>query len=536
MKRIAKYILLAVALFSGTQSLFSEPKEYHFDLVVYGATPSGITAAVAAARQGLHVALVEPSHYIGGMAAGGLSYTDYGNRDTIGGLSREFFERAGSYYHEPIEWDFEPHVASQVFADMLHEAHVSVFLDSRLRETGGVRKEGIAIKAIRAEDGAIYYGTEFVDASYEGDLMSEAGVSYTWGRESAAQYGESKAGVLPSQRPDHQFNVRVSPYAPDGSLLPGVSSSPKGAFGQADKKIPAYNYRLCFTADKSNQVPYPKPDGYDPRQYELLARLLKALTQSMGHAPQMRDLVMMEPLKGNKLDINNRGAFSTDDIGTNWDYPTASYKRREEIREHTYKYNAGFFYFLSHDPRVPQALQNEVNQYGPAKDEFTSTHNWPWQLYVREDRRMLGEYVVTQHDILENRTKPDSIGLGSYPMDSHNVQRVPTSDGAVENEGDMFVLTKLLEIPPYEIPYRSIVPRRSQASNLLVPVCLSGTHVSYGTIRTEPVYMILGHAAGVAAAIAAHRNLAVQDVPVTELQSDLTAEHAVLHSPLHSAR
>lgn len=533
--RCFRYLFLAALIFWSSEGILRAEQRYEFDLVVYGATPSGIIAAVAAAREGEHVAIVEPSHFIGGMVASGLSYSDIGNPDVIGGISREFFERVGRHYNEPIEWDFEPHVASQVFEDMLREARVRVFLDSRLLEHKGVEKKNGLIVAIRTENGESFAATEFIDASYEGDVMAEAGVSFTWGRESAAQYGESLAGVNINSHPDHRFNMWVSPYTFDGALLAGVSSSPRGELGQGDKKIPAYNYRLCFTADKQNQVPYPKPDGYDPKQYELLFRYIQGLTDAAGHPPRIGryfDLMMMEPIKGDKLDINNLGAFSTDDIGANWDYPTASYRRRKEIADEIYRYDAGFFYFLAHDPRIPPELQNKINQYGLCKDEFTSTHNWPWQLYVREDRRMLGEYVMTQHDVLENRTKPDSIGLGSYPVDSHNIQRVATPDRGVQDEGVMYFAPNPSgppEIPPYEIPYRSIVPKRSDVSNLLVPVCLSASHVSYSTLRQEPQYMILGQAAGTAAAIAAHEHRAVQDVPIKELQMDLVRGHALLH-------
>jgi len=529
MIKLGRILLLVVFCASLPAELFGLAKEYRYDLVVYGSTPAGIMAAVAASRAGLKVAVVDPGRHVGGMVAGGLSYTDLGNVNAIGGLAREFFQRVGQHYGETVEYAFEPHVATQVFDDMLRQAKVAVFPSSRLLQTDGVRKSGTRITAIVTENGAVFEATEYIDASYEGDLMVDSGVSNTWGRESAAEYGESKAGVIPSQRPDHQFDMWVSPYLADGSLLPGVSSSPKGEYGQGDKKIPAFNYRLCFTADKADQVPYPRPAGYNPKQYELLARYLQGLADVLGHSPRITDVMMMESLKGNKFDINNHGGFSTDDIGTNWDYPTANYQRRLQIADETRRYDEGFFYFLAHDPRVPRALQDEVNRYGLAKDEFTDTENWPWQLYVREDRRMLGEYVMTQHDILEDTKKPDSIGLGSYPMDSHNVQRIPTPNGGVENEGDMYVLTKRYEIPPYEIPYRSIVPKASEAANLLVPVCLSGSHVSYGTMRTEPVYMILGHAAGVAAAIAAREHVAVQVVPVAELQKTLTAEHAILH-------
>jgi hypothetical protein len=526
MLRTFKYTLLMAAIFLASHNLLAAPQQLHFDLAVYGSTPGGIAAAVAAAREGMHVAVIDNGHHVGGMAAGGLSTSDRGNTETIGGISHEFFERVGHHYNERIEWDFEPHVAEQVFNDLLSEAHVTVFFNQRLRETDGVTKQGARIMAITMEDGSVFSATEFVDGSYEGDLMAQAGVSYTWGREAASQYHESWAGVLSTNRYqdyDHQFPVRVSPYASDGSLLPGVSTSPMGEFGEGDKKLPAYTFRMCFTNNKANQAPFPKPDGYDPRRYDLLARYLVAL-QSSGHTIRVGDMTMPIALRNEKFDVNNHGPISTDGINANWDYPNASYKRREEIIKEQYNYEAGFFYFLAHDPRVPANLQNEFNQYGLAKDEFTDTNNWPWQYYVREARRMVGEYVFTQHDVLEDITKPDSIGMASYQMDSHNVQRVVTSDGAVVNEGDMYLAVK-----PWEIPYRSLVPKRSEAVNLLVPVCISGSHTAYGSFRQEPAMMIAGQAAGTAAAIAVRKNLDVQDVPLPELQEKLVAGHAVLH-------
>lgn len=561
---------------AGAHRLAAESRPGAFDVVVYGSTPSGIAASIAAARAGLHVALVNPGRHEGGMVAGGLSFTDIGNQGAIGGISREFFERVGRHYGKPIEFALEPHVAADVFEQMLQGAHVAVFPDTRLHETNAVSKQGSRIASIQAENGTRFHASQFIDASYEGDLMAASGVHYTWGRESRAHYGESKAGVLPCQRPTHQFNVKVSPYAADGSLLPGVYRGPMGAYGDGDKKIPAFNYRLCFSKDKANQAPYPRPEGYDPRQYELLARLLAALTKAQGHAPRLTDLIMMSPLPQGKFDINQQGGFSTDDIGTNWDFPDASYQRKAEIWSMTRRFDEGFFYFLAHDARVPVPLQREVGLYGLAADEFPENHHWPWQLYIRESRRMLGEYVMTEHDILENTKKPDSVGLGSYPMDSHNVQRVATPDGGVQNEGDMYVMTARCEVPqlvpfpctpgsspsasgataralyaasmkvagraekrcifvpeiyPYEIPYRTLLPKRAEATNLLVPVCLSGSHVSYGTMRIEPTYMILGHAAGTAAAIAAEKHLATQDVAIPELQARLNSEHAVLHWP-----
>jgi hypothetical protein len=514
-------IMLAALLLSLTKLNAAQPKT--FDLVVYGATASGAATAVAASREGLHVALVDPGHHVGGMVSGGLSSSDVGKQAVIGGIAKEFFERVGRHYDEQFEWHFEPHVAEQVFNEMLREAKVTTIFDQRLREKTGVTKTRSKIVAITLANGEVLRARVFADATYEGDLMAQAGVTYTWGRESVSEYGESGAGVRGKQRPDHHFNVRVSPYAADGSLLPGVSPGPKGELGQGDKKVQAYGFRMCLSNRKENEIPYPKPDNYDPYRYELLKRLIAALTEAKGRPPVMREMMIMSPLKNHKFDINNFGGFSTDDIGASWDYPTADYRRQEEIWQDHYNLDAGFFYFLANDPSVPQSLRDEVNEYGLAKDEFTDTHGWPRQLYVREGRRMVGSYVMTQKDVQLDLTKADSIGMGSYPADSHHMQRVPTPDGAVENEGEMSDA-----VQPYQIPYRILLPKKSEADNLLVPVCFSASHVAYSTIRMESQYMILGQASGVAAAIAVRHKAPLAEIPIPELQKRLLDRHAVL--------
>jgi hypothetical protein len=519
------FLGLLLIIISYWQDALCAAETKHFDLAVYGGTAGGIVTAIAASRQGLQVVLIEPSHHIGGMVSGGLSHTDIGNPDVIGGISREFFERVGQHYGEALEWNFEPHVADQVFHEMLNQAKITLLLDSRLRAKGGVTKQRNRIVAITLESGAIIQAEVFADCTYEGDLMGEAGVRYTWGRESTARYGESLAGVRGRQRPDHHFNVRVSPYTESGALLPEVQPGPKGPIGAGDKKVQAYSYRLCLTDQTSNQIRFPKPDGYDRKRYELLARLIQAITQQQGHPPNMKQMMIMSPLKGDKWDINSFGAFSTDHIGASWEYPTADYARRSAIWQDHYSYVAGFMYFLAHDASVPDSLKREIDRYGLAKDEFTDASGWPWQLYIRESRRMVGEYVVTQKDLQTDLVKRDSIGMGSYQSDSHNVERIPTPDGAVENEGEMYTPVK-----PYEIPYRFMLPRRQdQLSNLLVPVCFSASHVAYSTLRMEPQYMIIGQAAGVAAAIAIQKKVTVYDVPIGDLQSRLLAGKAVLH-------
>ncbi len=461
------------------------------------------------------------------MSSGGLGATDSGKRETIGGISLEFYRRVGRHYGEPIAWRFEPHVAENVFKEMLKQAGVRVFYQHRLKQQDGVKKKGPRIREIVMENGASFRADVFVDATYEGDLMAFAGVSYTWGRESAAQYGESFAGVRSVDRYHHHiFPPGISAYDENGKLLPEISAEPRGDIGAGDRKVQAYNFRMCLSSDKDNQVPFPKPPDYDPKRYALLARYIQALQKLHGRAPRMNELMIVSIMPNNKTDINNRGGFSTDYIGKNWDYPTADYKRRAEIWHDHINYTKGFFYFLANDPQVPRALQDEINRWGLAKDEFVDTDHWPHQLYVREARRMVSDFVMTQKDAQTDLVKEDSVAMGSYQIDSHNVQRHVTADGAVQNEGDT-------EVPaqPYQIAFRVMVPKRKEASNLLVPVCVSASHIAYGTVRMEPVFMALGHAAGVAAAMAARRKAPIQELDVKALQKKLLAQGAVLRLP-----
>lgn len=497
-----------------------------YDLVVYGATPAGIAAAVAASRDGLKVALVDAGHHIGGLVAGGLSSTDKGDPAVIGGISLEFFQRVGARYGEPVEWTFEPHVASAVFASLLRGARVSTFYDSPLDERDGVRRRGGTILSIRTTSGRTLSGRIFADCSYEGELMAMAGVTYTWGRESREDYGEPLAGVRGPQRPDHLFTVRVSPYDSQGRLLPEVQPGRPDPPGRGDRKVQAYGFRLCITRRDGNRTPFPRPPGYDPARYEILARLVEALTTANRCPPDIHRMMILSALKGDKFDVNSLGAVSTDHIGASWSFPTADRAERERIWQDHYNYEAGFLFYLGHSERIPRSLRDEVNSYGLARDEFTDTGGWPWQLYIRESRRMVGEYVMTQRDIQTDLTKPDAVGMGSYQSDSHGVERVATADGGTQNEGEMYVPTH-----PYQIPYRMILPRRSQTANLLVPVCFSATHVAYSTLRMEPQYMIIGQAAGVAASLAVKHRTSIYDLPAGELQRQLIREHVVIQLP-----
>ena len=518
---IAAIAVLVVPALSKAQQ-----KTTTYDLVVYGGTASGVMTAISAAREGATVALLEPTGHLGGMVTGGLSSTDMGRQEVVGGMAREFYVRLGKVYGKAIEWFPEPHVAERVLNEMLSETSVTVCLNSRLRERTGVVRNGPRLKNIRTEDGKSWSAHVFADCSYEGDLMAQAKVSYTWGREGQDEFGETLAGVR-EKTPKHQFTVDVPARGAGGKLLPGVQSKGKDKPGSADKKVQAYNFRLCMTTNTANQVPFPKPPGYDPARYELLSRMIDAFLAKNGRPPRVAEL--MNPLgrlRDRKTDTNNNGAFSTDHIGGSWEYPNAGYKKRDIIWRDHYNYVAGFMWFLSHDKSVPQLLRNEMNTWGLAKDEFLDTDHWPRQLYVREARRMRGEYVMCQSDIQTSRTKPDSIGMGSYNSDSHNVQRIENARGMAENEGDVQV-----PVQPYEIPYRILLPKRSQAENLLVPVCLSATHVAYSTVRMEPVYMIMGQAAGVAAAMAVKNGGAVHDIDAGVLQGKLKTGGAILSRP-----
>jgi hypothetical protein len=510
-----------VAFLAFTPILLSAAQR--FDVVVYGGTSAGVAAAVAASREGASVALLEPGRHLGGLSSGGLGQTDSGKKETIGGISLEFYKRVGRHYGEEIAWRFEPHVAEAVFNEMAKEAGVKVLYGRRLKEKGGVKKKGSRIVEIATENGEVFRAKVFLDCTYEGDLMAFAGVSFTWGRESVEQYEESFAGVRPVDKYHyHIFPFPVSAYGKDGKLLPEINPGPRGELGAGDKKVQAYNFRMCLSKDKQNQVSFPKPPDYDPKRYALLARLIDGLTKRDGHPPKLNDLTIVSMMPNNKTDINNRGGFSTDYIGKNWDYPTANYQRRAEIwRDHIH-YTQGFFYFLAHDPQVPGALREEMSEWGLAKDEFVDTNHWPHQLYIREARRMTSDFVMTQRDAQTDLVKKDSVAMGSYQIDSHNIQRHVAENGTVQNEGDTEVPAK-----PYQIAYRVMLPKQKDVSNLLVPVCVSSSHIAYGTVRMEPVFMALGHAAGVASVMAVQGRTSVQRVDIKSLGIKLERQGAV---------
>jgi FAD-dependent oxidoreductase family protein len=500
-----------------------------FDVVVYGGTAGGAIAAVAASREGMKTALLEPTGHIGGMVSSGLGYTDYGRKEVIGGYAFEFYLRVGRHYQmsqygNEVSWLHEPHVAEQVLREMLSGAGVQVFEHARLKEKNAVHKNGARIESVETENSGAFAAGIFIDSSYEGDLMAQAGVTWTYGRESSAQYGESLAGVR-DKTPFHQFLVDIPVLDPQGHLFPEIGAQALTAAGSADQAVQAYNFRMCFSA-APDRIVFRKPGRYDPRRYALLAKLIEARTKAEGRVPGLGTLMKIDRLPNGTTDVNNNGAFSTDYIGGSWAYPRAGYAERDAIWQAHQDYTAGLFYFLANDPQIPRPVRDEMNRWGLCANEFTDSDHWPRQLYIREDRRMVGEYVMIQKDLQTDLTKPDPIGMGSYNSDSHNVERIVdrvTAGDFVRNEGDMQVAVK-----PYQIPYRILLPKRAEVTNLLVPVAFSASHVAYSSVRMEPQYMILGQAAGVAAAMAVEGNKAVQEIDSGALSARLRTGGVVM--------
>lgn len=518
------------------------------DIVIYGGTSSAITAAVQAAKMGKSVVVVSPDLHLGGLSSNGLGYTDTGDKTVIGGLARNFYHRLYNHYQTDSAWKwqqrsafgnkgqgtvandtayktmwlFEPHVAEAAFENMIRENNIMVYRDRWLdRSPGGVTMKNNKIISFKTLDGTAFIGKAFIDATYEGDLMAAAGVGYTVGRESAQQYGEQWNGVQTEVfHHAHHFKQKIDPYnisgKPSSGLLPEVSAAPPGNKGDGDNKIQAYCYRLCMSANPENSIPFPKPEGYDPKRYEILSRLFAA---------GWRDVFpKFDAVPNKKTDTNNHGPFSSDFIGGNHDYPDASYVRRKEIILEHERYQKGYLYFMANDPSVPKDIQQQFNTYGLAKDEFIENGGWPYQLYVREARRMLGDFVMTEKDALAKTVIARPIGMGSYSLDSHNTQRYVTAEGYIQNEGDIGVKPDR----PYSIDFGAILPKEKQCSNLLVSVCVSSSHIAYGSIRMEPVFMILGQSAALAAALAIDKKINVQQVPYDLLEQEMIKAGQIL--------
>ena len=510
------------------------------DVIVYGATSGGVTAAVQAAQQKASVLLISPEKCLGGMTSGGLGWTDVGHPRVVGGLSRDFFHRVWKHYSAPeawisdtrevflkrpgqhitraideanqVMWVFEPSAAEKVFKAMLMDAGVKV-IQARLDLKNGVTMEGARITSIRMEDGRVYKGRYFIDATYEGDLMAKAGVTYTVGREPNSLYNETLNGIQTARalkhRPPHW---KIDPYRvkgdPSSGLLPGINPKPNAPDGTGDKMVQAYCYRMTLTNVRQNLVPIAKPDGYNELDYELLFRSIEA-----GETKFFK----LDRMPNGKTDSNNTSEVSTDFIGMNYDYPEADHATREHIAKTHETWQRGLVWTLQNHPRVPEALRKQYSGWGLPKDEFTDNGNWSTQLYVREARRMVGETVETERTILDTKLQKRSVGMGIYMIDSHYVQRTQDADGYILNEGTIGV-----RLPkPYKIDYGAIIPKAAECENLLVSVAISASHVAYGSIRMEPVFMVLGHSAGAAAALALENNLPVQKVDYQTLRTVL---------------
>ena len=539
-----------------------------YDIVVYGGSSAGISAAIQGSRLGKKVLLIEPGHRIGGLTTGGLGQTDIGNKQAIGGISREFYQNIKSHYQkqenwtlqkrhsyrdggqtssdskEDAMWTFEPSAALKVFKYMIRaEKNISLVYAQRLNRKSGVKKADRKIASIQMESGQIFQSKIFIDATYEGDLMAAAGVSYTIGRESNAQYGESLNGVqanninlslkktISMNAAHHNFIEGVDPYIkkgdPKSGLLPFINAGKPGVDLSGDDKIQAYCYRMTLTNHPDNRIPFSKPSEYQEIEYELLFRNYEAALGPFEKMYRYGDPLVPwinSKMPNHKTDTNNQKGFSTDFIGQNYLYPEASYKEREKIAERHKKYQQGLMWTLAYHPRIPIQVREIVSQWGTCKDEYERKDGWPSQLYVREARRMVSDYVMTQRNCEKLELAEDAVGLAAYGMDSHHVQRYVDVNGYVKNEGNVETYVE----GPFPISYRSIVPSKSEVRNLLVPICLSASHIAFGSIRMEPVFMVLGQSAAIAAGMAIDNDCYIQHVAYEALKINLLKHKQIL--------
>lgn len=529
------------------------------DICVFGGTSGGVIAAVQAARMGKRVVLAEPGKHLGGMTAGGLSAVDIGDPRSIGGITREYFTRLVGRYGKTLAWDrpfeskggpatggafaIEPHAAEEIFNALVREGSVPVRFGARL---SSVRKEGARIVELATEAGDVFRAKVFIDATYQGDLMAQAGVSYTLMREGNAKYGETYNGIhySPKYQPrtNHQkpgANGRVpggqgvwdrdfplDPYVvagnPMSGLLPLVQAGEPGNPGDAAPGIQAYCYRLCLTT-AADRLPIQPPANYDARTYELVARFIAAC-QAIGDDMDLRWFSKYDPLPGEKWDFNT-ATFGGNLPGASWEWPEASYARREVIAKEHENYHRGLLHFLATDPRVPEKVRSEMRRFGLPRDEFSQTGGWPHQIYIREARRMVSELVMTEHHTFGRTVAPHSVGLGSYGTDTHEIRRI-VKDGVVIREGK--TATGRDGAPPYPIGYAAIVPKAGECENLLVTFALSASHTAFSSIRMEPVFMVVSQSAATAAALAIDEGVTVQDVNQAKLRERQLADKQIL--------
>ncbi len=547
--RIILYLTLPLATSCSPGSGPVSNPSFEADVVIYGGTSAAVIAAVQLARMDKEVIIVSPDRHLGGMTASGLGWTDTGNKAVIGGLAREFYHLLYQHYQQDSAWKwqkrsdygnagqgnvaldgefrtmwiFEPHAAEGIFDGMVQNPHITLLREEWLDRDNGVALEEGAIRSITTLSGKVFRAPVFIDATYEGDLMAACGVSYTVGREACEVYGEQWNGVQKGVfHHGHHFRTDISPYIipgdPESGILPGISSADPGTNCRGDERIQAYCFRMCLTDVPVNRAEIARPADYDSTQYELLVRVFDSGWREF--------FAKFDPIPNGKTDVNNHGPFSFDNIGMNYDYPDATYEERDRIiREHV-SYQKGLLWFVKTDPRIPQEVRREMSRWGYAADEFTDNGNWPHQIYVREARRMIGEFVMTENEVLGRSPVTRPVGMGSYTMDSHNTQRYITAEGFVQNEGDIGVHPPV----PYQIDLRSLLPLEEECTNLLVPVCLSSSHIAYGSIRMEPVFMILGQSAGTLAAMAVEDKKPVHQISYDRLREQLIEDGQVLES------
>jgi hypothetical protein len=544
---------MTLTLFISLGCQYKDTSNPDYEIIIYGGTSSGIAAAIQASRMDQSVILIEPTNRLGGLTTGGLGQTDIGNKQAIGGIAREFYQNIRKYYEDPghwkwqdkleyrdvgqttteenedAMWTFEPSAALAVFHNMLEKEDVEIIYNQRLDRTSGIEKNGLSITSITMESGEVYRGKIFIDATYEGDLLAAAGISYVVGREDNAKYDENLNGLQANETSltlkgeesnngrNHNFIDGVDPFIIKGDkesgLLPFIDPERPGELGNGDHRVQAYCFRMCLTDHPDNRIPFSKPENYNELDYELLFRNYEA---GFYKLPWINS-----NMPNRKTDTNNKHGFSTDFIGQNYAYPDASYEEREKIIERHREYQQGLMWSLAYHPRIPENIRKEISRWGTCKDEFEREDGWQQQLYIREARRMVSDYVMTQKHCERIDIACDAIGLAAYGMDSHHVQRYVTEEGFIKNEGNIEAKVK----GPYPISYKSIIPSAKECDNLLVPVCISATHIAFGSIRMEPVFMVLGQSAATAAAIASDRNIAMKDVNYKKLREKLLKDN-----------